>query len=177
MELDIKADGPSLRRSALDYIEHVHHMQLLLCDALENIADGLPSGVDHRLCRQVLDMLRDDVPLHHRDEERGLFPLIERRATPGDNIHAILVRLAFEHATDESYAGELIECLETLCAGQPLSNPGMAGYMLRGFFESYRRHIYWENAVVLPLARARLTNADLDELGRAMTSHRGHGTC
>jgi hypothetical protein len=48
----------------------------------------------------------------------------------------------------------------------------MVGYMLRSFFESYRRHIAWENTIVLPLARARLTGEDLDKLGRAMAGHR-----
>jgi hypothetical protein len=44
--------------------------------------------------------------------------------------------------------------------------------MLRSFFESYRRHILWENAIMLPLARTRLTGEDLDELDRRMTGHR-----
>ena len=51
----------------------------------------------------------------------------------------------------------------------------MVGYMLRSFFESYRRHIHWENAVVLPLARARLTREDIEELGAAMSRHRELG--
>ena len=33
--------------------------------------------------------------------------------------------------------------------------------MLRGFFEHQRRHIEWENRVLLPLARQTLTRADL----------------
>jgi hypothetical protein len=28
----------------------------------------------------------------------------------------------------------------------------------------YRRHIHWENAIVLPSARARLTQEDIEEL-------------
>jgi hypothetical protein len=40
----------------------------------------------------------------------------------------------------------------------------MLGYMLRGFFEQQRRHIEWENRVLLPLARRTLTKADLVEL-------------
>ena len=169
-------DGRSpMRHSALDYLAHMHDMQLLLCDALERIADGLPSHVDRRLCQQVLDALRRDVPLHHHDEEEGLFPLIEKRAQPGDNIHGILARLALEHTADESYSTELVESLEALCEGRKLKNPDMVGYMLRGFFESYRRHIHWENDIVMPLARARLTDTDVEELGRRMTRNRVHG--
>jgi hemerythrin-like domain-containing protein len=161
-----------LRRSPLDLIEHEHLAQAQLCDSLERIADDLPDNVDRRLCRKVIDTLQFEMPLHHRDEELGLFPLIERRALPDDNIHDILARLALEHATDESFAGELLESLEGLSEGRKLKNPDMVGYMLRSFFESYRRHILWENAIVLPLARARLTREDLDELSQAMVGHR-----
>lgn len=167
----IYADG-WLRRSPLDLIEHEHLIQAQLCDSLERIADDLPDNVDRRLCRKVIDSLQFEMPLHHRDEELGLFPLIEKRALPPDNIHDILARLALEHATDESFAEELLESLEGLSEGRKLKNPEMVGYMLRSFFESYRRHILWENAIVLPLARARLTPEDLDALDRAMVSHR-----
>lgn len=161
-----------LRRSPLDLIEHDHLAQAQLCNSLEQIADDLPDNVDRRLCRKVIDSLQFEMPRHHRSEELGLFPLIERRALPDDNIHDILARLALEHATDESFADELLESLQGLSEGRKLKNPDMVGYMLRSFFESYRRHILWENAIVLPLARARLTREDLEELDRAMVGHR-----
>jgi hemerythrin-like domain-containing protein len=167
----IQTDG-WLRRSPLDLIAHEHLVQAQLCDSLERIADDLPDNVDRRLCTKVIDSLKFDMPLHHRDEELGLFPLIEKRALPDDNIHDILARLALEHATDESFADELLESLAGLREGKRLKNPDMVGYMLRSFFESYRRHILWENAIVLPLARARLTREDLDELNCTMMGHR-----
>jgi len=124
------------------------------------------------LTQSVIDSLQFEMPLHHRDEELGLFPLIEKRALPVDNIHDILARLALEHATDESFAAELLESLEGLSEGRKLGNPEMVGYMLRSFFESYRRHIIWENTIVIPLARARLTIEDLTQLSQTMIGHR-----
>jgi hemerythrin-like domain-containing protein len=159
-------------RNALDLIEYEHHVQAQICDCLEQIADGLPHGVDRHLCAKVAKALRFELPLHHRDEEHGLFPLIEQRALPGDNIHDILARLALEHATDESFSTELLESLDALSRGARLKNPDMVGYMLRSFFESYRRHIHWENAVVLPLARSRLSAEDLLRLEEAMNENR-----
>lgn len=44
--------------------------------------------------------------------------------------------------------------------------------MLRGFFERYRRHIHWENQLVMPLARLRLTREDLDQLQATMNENR-----
>src|SRR5438045_401518 len=139
---DRKADVKWVRHNALDLIEHEHRIQARLCDSLERIADGLPNDADRMLCSQVVDALRHEIPLHHRDEECGLFPLIEKRAMAGDNIHDILARLALEHATDESFATELLESLEILSSGERVKNPDMVGYMLRSFFESYRRHIH-----------------------------------
>ena len=63
----------------------------------------------------------------------------------------------------------MLESLEALGKGQGVTNPNMVGYMLRGFFESYRRHLHWENAIVVPLARARLTREDIEELERTIT--------
>jgi hemerythrin-like domain-containing protein len=98
-------------------------IQAQLCDSLERIADDLPDNVDRRLCRKVIDTLQFEMPLHHRDEELGLFPLIEKRALPNDNIHDILACHALEHATDESFADELLESLEGLSEGRKLKNP------------------------------------------------------
>src|SRR5438045_5749456 len=100
---DRKTDVKWLRHNALDLIEHEHRIQARLCDSLECIADGLPNNVDRRLCAQVVDALCHVIPLHHRDEECGLFSLIEKRALADDNIKDILARLALEPATDERF--------------------------------------------------------------------------
>lgn len=161
-----------LQRNPLDLLEHDHARQADLCDSLERIADSLPADVDRRRCREAAYALRHDLPLHHMDEEEGLFPLLRRHAAQSENLAVIMARLSSEHAADESFAEELTEELERLGEGLSPPNPEALGYMLRGFFESYRRHIHWENEILLPLARETLTEADLDELFRAMANHR-----
>ena len=167
-----KSKDKRLRRNGLDLIEYEHRIQSQICDGLERIADGLPNDVDPGLCERVVKALRYEIPLHHRDEECGLFPLIDKRALPNDDIHDILARLALEHATDESFASELLESLQILANGGKVNNPDMVGYVLRSFFGSYRRHIHWERAVVLPLARGRLTEEDMEKLEQAMSQNR-----
>ena len=156
----------------IEFLEQAHLRQAALCDALERIADGLPDDIDAELCASVVTELVVDMPRHHRDEEEGLFPLLEARARSDDNVAAHLALLRFEHATDESYAEELNDVLTALSVGQRPENPDMIGYMLRGFFESYRRHLKWENLVLLPLARERLTGADLTTLTDVIRAHR-----
>ena len=160
-------------RNPLDMIMHQHAMQMQLCDMLERIADGLPDEVDRRLCAQAASSLTYDLPLHHHDEETGLFPLLRERALPEDQIENILGRLATEHVTDTDFAGEIAELLEILGRGDRVGNPDMVGYMLRGFFERYRRHVHWENTLVMPVARIRLMPEDLEALTQQMERNRG----
>ncbi len=141
-----------------------HAKQWELCGWLEKIADGLPNDVPRDLCALAAHSLRTDMPRHHREEEEGLFPLLIARAEDGDLADEIIAKLSEEHASDEGFAEELVDILEGLERGEPADNPDMLGYMLRGFFENYRRHIHWENTVLIPLARRRLTAADVREM-------------
>lgn len=159
-------------RNPLDLIDHAHAHQMQMCDAMERIADGLPDDVDRRLCAQVASCLHFDLPAHHHDEESALFPLLLQRTGPEHGLNDILGRLASEHATDNDFAGEIAEALELLGQGGSPRNPDMLGYMLRGFFERYRRHVQWETTLVMPLARAQLTAADLEGLAARMDVNR-----
>jgi hemerythrin-like domain-containing protein len=163
-----------LARNPLDVITSAHATQVQMCDAMERIADGLPDEVDRRLCAQVAACLQFDLPLHHHDEETALFPLLRQCARPEDDLDQILERLAQEHSSDNDFASEIAEALETLSQGGRPANPEMLGYMLRGFFERYRRHVHWENALVMPLARLRLTPEALETLQSAMDENRRH---
>lgn len=160
------------RLDPLEFIAHQHNLQNSLCDVLEKIADGLPNEVDRNLAATAASMLRHDLPLLHRDEEDGLFPLLELRCPPEDHITALLAQLALEHKMDDGFSGELAEALDMMAQGQSVASPEALGYMLRGFFESYRRHLYWENHVVLPIARKRLFEGDLQALADHIQAHR-----
>jgi hemerythrin-like domain-containing protein len=80
------------------------------------------------------------------------------------------LQLEHEHGSDESFAYEIADELEHIAEAKAPENAEMLGYMLRGFFISQRRHIRWENATVIPLARRTLTEADLAELREAITA-------
>jgi hemerythrin-like domain-containing protein len=163
----------TLLRNPLDVIAAAHSSQVQLCEALEHIADGLPDEVDRRLCVQAAGLLRYDIPLHHSDEELALFPMLRSRQSPGDRLDVILNRLTSEHDSDNDLASEIADSLDLLGRGMVVPNPEMFGYMLRGFFERYRRHIQWEEELVMPLARRRLAAEDLVDLARRMERNRG----
>ena len=164
---------PSIRdRNPLDVIAQAHIMQAEICDALERIADGLPDDVDRGLCAEAASYLQYELPRHHQDEEHGLFAILRARLRPGDGLDDILERLAAEHLTDTDFAAEIAESLDLIGRGAAIPNPGMTGYMLRGFFERYRRHVQWEDTLIMPLARQRLTPEDLASLAALMEKNR-----
>jgi len=134
------------------------------CDSIEVIADSLPGKVDKAKALKAARVLKHELPMHHRLEETVLFPVLLKYAADEDNMVEIVDRLKEEHAIDEGFSEELVEVLEILGAGKAVENANMVGYMLRGFFESYRRHLVWENNVVLSLARRRIPPKALREM-------------
>ncbi|TIT74091.1 MAG: hemerythrin domain-containing protein, partial [Mesorhizobium sp.] len=66
---------------------------------------------------------------------------------------ASIQRLRAEHVEDECFADEITEILLAIGHGERVDNAEAIGFMLRGFFESLRRHIAFEREHVLPLIR------------------------
>ena len=161
-----------LQRSPLDLIEHDHARVAQICDHLEQIADSLPDDIDKKRCQEAVTALRFDLPLHHQDEEKGLFLLLLAHSGESPGLDSILERLSHEHAADEGFAEELSEELDKIARTGTCSNPEVVGYMLRGFFENYRRHMHWEQTILMPLARQILTADDLTTLTELLATHR-----
>ena len=159
----------------IGFLEDAHLEQLALCDLLEEIADSLPLQVDRLRCFRAAGKLRTSVVVHQLDEDAGLFPALRRRAKLDAGLKASLARLEAEHMDDEGYASEIVDALETLARGGSISSVETLAYMLRGFFEGHRRHIAFENEIILPLARKVLTEEDLLDIEHVMLDNRAKG--
>ena len=153
-----------------------HALQNELCDLLEAIADGLPHQFDRSLADVSVSILETGMPSHMRLEEEALFPLLRRRISATHALHSALECLEHEHDRDGAALVEIIDALRSAITDGRVSNPDMLGYMLRGFFDGQRRHIAWEEAVVLPVAREVLTPDDLREL-QDWVMRSGHPRC
>jgi len=145
-------------------IESAERAQWQLCETLETIADGLPTQFDPRAVGEVVVDLRGVFPIHVHIQEQVIFPLLRTQADGIDNVERLLEQCEQEHAVDHGLSLELAECLEDAAGARTVSNPDMLGYMLRGFFEGYRRHIAWERTVLIPLARRRISGEALGEM-------------
>lgn len=159
----------------ISYLENSHAEQLRVCDLLEEIADSLPLHVDRLKCFYAAGKLRTSIRIHQMDEDRGLFPILRRHAELESAIHASLERLEGEHLEDESLSHDIIDALERLSRGQAVHSVDGLSYMLRAFFDSHRRHIAFENEVILPKARQRLQPGELAEIEKVMLENRSSG--
>jgi hemerythrin-like domain-containing protein len=158
--------------SPLEYIFADHFRQRVLCRVLDEIADD--GGSDKGVVAAALGFLKSDFAPHVIDEEEDLFPLLRRRAQPEDRIEDVLGELSQEHAADKLDAEQIINGLEAALdpeGADPFSDDFRV--LLHRFAANERRHLIVENAIVMPLARARLTKEDLRNIGRRMAARRG----
>ena len=134
---------------SLDWLKKAHDAQLTLCTALEEIADSLPANINRQKCIYAAKSLIPLINGIHRYEEEALFPMLATRGQGDRELADSIARLKFEHVEDECFAEELTDTLNRLGQGDGTVNAEAAGYMLRGFFESLRRHIAFEQKFML----------------------------
>ncbi|WP_417584707.1 hemerythrin domain-containing protein [Pelagibacterium sp.] len=128
-----------------------HDDQLALCATLESIADSLPDKVDRPGCMKAARAVGPLFARVHALEEDIVFPAVTARWQNFADIAATVDRLKHEHLEDSCFAEELHDALMAYGRGENSPNPEALGYMLRGFFESLRRHIAFEREVIVPL--------------------------
>jgi iron-sulfur cluster repair protein YtfE (RIC family) len=170
--LRIEPLPPELVHEPLNWLfaEHYRHRQL--CQLIERVGNATVLLRDE--AQEILDFLRHDMPLHVIDEEDDLFPLLRRRCQPADELDAVLGALSAEHRDDLEQARALIAGLhQALEDGQAPGRDRETRRLFTEFALHERRHIALENAVVLPIARLRLTAADLRSLSIRLAARRG----
>lgn len=157
----------------LDVLRTDHDRQETFCRRLDALTAEPRPEPDMDGFAALLAHLTDELPIHTRDEEEDLFPLLLARALPEDGIDCVLAQLSREHALDtdlvDFIAADLRAVVEHIAQAPP-----MRFYInARAFAETQRRHLGWENRLVLPFARERLTSLDLEVMGRKMAARRG----
>ena len=168
-------ETPELEREdhdALAMIGRDHARQLKVCDILEDTAQELLSEASPVLLSAVTGFLREDLPNHIRDEEQGLFPLLKQHVGDDGDLRAILKQLQADHEFDEDLVDFLLTDLDKLAKGHHLANPQRLLINMNAFARGLRRHIEWEEGVVMPLARRVLAPEDVQALGRQMVTLR-----
>ncbi len=160
----------SLLSQPLDYLLAGHFRQREVLSLMVQLAEG---SVPEACVAAIAGYLKTDLLLHYADEEVDLFPVLRQRCLPEDGLEAILARLHAEHIVGHSRAAALARDLSAwpALAGRPPIGSTLAAD-LTSFVTLERLHLALENAILIPLARARLTPADLDRIGERMRLRR-----
>jgi hypothetical protein len=161
---------PVLLARPLEFILADHLRQRNLCALLERLAGE--RRFNPALGASVADYMADELPIHMLDEDEDLFPLLRRRALPGDDVERVLGLLSREHSdADRQLEGIVNGLREAISAGRTELDTSLA-MTLRTFAHRKRRHLAVENAIIMPLAEARLTPKDSEGLARRMAVRR-----
>ncbi len=165
--------------SPLDLIfaQHLRHREAAQIMAFVAEGDERNRSDKSEIYAILTAFLVSDLVQHTLEEEQAFFPLLRENCDPQDGMDRLLDRLSAEHATDKKFLDEITPALSRAAEGGDL-DPSVRG-KLRVFSEHLRQHIALENAVVLPIARARLTGATLDRLGdllKALTLQPGQSS-
>lgn len=165
-----RAARPQLSASEcpIEAIYEEHFNQRQLCADMELLAAATQPRAE--LARRILVNLCRDLPMHFDDEEKALFPRLRARALPEDELDKTLNRLAREHEIAEAAFALLVPALACMADGA-LPAPEDRDALCR-LAASERRHLIVENAILLPLARLRLTEADKAALMAEMCARR-----
>ena len=130
-------------------MQRAHCEKLRLCEALEELADSLPGQVDPLKCIGIASTLVPLLRSVHQYEEEIIYPAYE--AAVGSSAGQTSSRLRAEHLEDQCFADEVTEVLMAIGHGEAIENAEVVGFMLRGLFETMRRHIAFESEHILPL--------------------------
>lgn len=143
-----------LKQEMANILQANLNAQFELCQNLEEFADKLPHNVDLQKCLSLARAISPVLKQAHDYEEHMLFPQLRDWFSDNVQLMATLERLRFEHWEDESFADELKEGLVSLARGDESEMTASLPYMLRGFFESVRRHAAFEREHILPILKA-----------------------
>ena len=150
-------------RESVDPLERIraeHFRQRSLCNLLIRLADDPFRRGGRQIARVARDYLAGPLVFHVTDEIDDLLPLLDARCGASDEIDRVHSILIENHLADIALADEVInEIDDPTGQGEGRRDRGF-GRALRGFAQIHLRHLAWENSVMIPLARKRLTEDD-----------------
>lgn len=157
----------------IEYIFADHCRQRDMCKVLQSLAKQKTSAeAAVQSAELVLECLTHDLPLHIADEEKDLFPYLKKRAKPKDNVDNLLRLLSMEHERDHQLVTAVVAGLEKMPRGLSAEETSDFNTAAEVLAASHLSHLDWENAVVLDLARRRLTDDDQKAMAISMAARR-----
>lgn len=151
-----------------------HRRMLATIGLLEQLVDRLDAGdlgdADRADVAAAVAFLATEVPDHHRNEERLVFPPLMAGGDP-EVVQAVM-RLHQDHGWLEQDWRELAPQLQVLAAGYGGLDPDVLRSGIALYAALLRDHIALEEALIYPQARAWLGEDGRRALGRELAAER-----
>ncbi|MFK7793194.1 MAG: hypothetical protein AB8B88_11060 [Devosiaceae bacterium] len=154
----------------LTFLAEDHLRQRQICAMLTGIATQ--AQPEFRAMALSLAFLRHEFLLHNADERSGLFPLMIERCEPEDEISIIISRVEEAHNDAQELALAVGGVLQILMEEERAANQEER-VSIQLFVAKCHRYLIWENAIIIRLARVRLSEEDLAGLAKQMLLRRG----
>ncbi len=159
----------------IDYIgrEHARHMALCGYFRDKDLFAAMCQGEAPEAVQSLYSFLTQQLPVHVRDEQQALFPVLIRHA--GDAAGKVQQDVKFvrrEQEFDKSLIEFVLTDLQTLRKGRVLVNPLRLELNLETLLEGIDRHARWERDNLLPEAERTLPPTAKQEIRDRMASWR-----
>lgn len=154
----------------LDFIAEDHMREREVCTLIDRLVTSFPLERGER--QMIVTFLTEQLPQHLADEEIDLFPLMLKRCDPEEEIKSVIDKLESDHVHALADAPAIAALIAT-------NGPDISAFsdsdceQMTEFANHARRHLILENAIILPIARARLTKGDLKTMRSHMLERRG----
>ena len=159
-----------LLQNPLDFLAEDHMREREVCALIDNLVAA--RSIKRAERQTILSFLKEGLPQHLADEEIDLFPLMLERCDPEEEIKSVIDKLESDHA----HAFADAPAITALIAPTEPDDAALSAtdrVQLADFASHSRRHLILENAIILPIARARLTKHDLKTMREHMLERRG----
>lgn len=142
----------------LDFIAEDHMREREVCALIDKLVAALPLKTGEK--QMITSFLTDRLPHHLADEEIDLFPLMLERCDPDEDIRSVIDKLESDHSHAIADAPTIASLVEASGSEASAFTASSRVHMAE-FAKQARRHLILENAIILPIARSRLTTDDL----------------
>lgn len=161
----------------LEMLAACHEKIRQQCATLQRLVPHIETrGVDadaRLAAAHVLRYFETAGKLHHQDEEDDLFPaLIESMAASDARcLVALTQTLLAGHRTQDALWLPLRDTLTRIARGEQATTLSAADVL--PWLTQHAQHLQHEDEVLLPMAKRLLSDAALEQIGRAMCARRG----
>lgn len=153
----------------LAFIAEDHLRTRQICTLVD--ATAMDEGPDQANLERILTYLNTEFSIHLDDEDDDLFPLMRERCEPEDEIEKLVKKLEQDHLRAREQAPHVRDIVQR-CIGGSTAMSSDERTVLKAFSALLRRHLIFENAIILPLAQARLSDDDFAQLRRSLVARR-----